>query len=67
MRFRHVIKRGNSYSFVGRIPKDLLHLFPAPTIWKPIKGIGTKNVRLLATVLEPEVQKIFPTLRTVWY
>jgi hypothetical protein len=64
MRLRHIIQRGNTFSFVCRVPKDLRHLFPTAVIWKPIKASGLKNVRLLAGVLEQRAQKLFLELRT---
>jgi hypothetical protein len=38
MRSYHLVKRGNRYHFVCRVPRDLLPLFPTPTIWKSLRA-----------------------------
>lgn len=64
MRSRHLIRRGNRYSFVCRIPSDLSPLFPQPTIWKSLKTDNEKDARLLASAEEYRAQQLFINLRT---
>jgi integrase len=64
MHSRHIIKRGNHYHFVCRVPQDLLHLFPNITLWKSLKAEDIKAARLLAGAEEYRTQQLFLKLRT---
>jgi len=60
----HLIKRGNKYHFVCRIPQDLLHHFPSSQISHSLKTDKNKDAAVLAASLEYQTQKLFTQLRT---
>lgn len=64
MYLRHLIRRGNRYIFVCRIPSDLSPLFPKPTIWKSLKTDNEKDAYLLASAEEYRTQQLFLQLRS---
>ena len=63
MRTKHLVKRGSRFLYRCRVPVDLLHHFPSPTIWKTLSTDNEKTARLSAAVLESKTQQIFLTLR----
>ncbi|MDD2900277.1 MAG: hypothetical protein PHI31_16400 [Desulfuromonadaceae bacterium] len=64
MRSYHVLKRGNRYHYVCRIPGDLSHFFPVATIYRSLKTSDRKVARLLAATLEHTTQGVFMKLRS---
>lgn len=64
MKYKHIVKRGNRYYFVCRIPHELLHHFPSAVIWKSLKTDNLKIACTLATALEYQTQKLFMQLRS---
>lgn len=64
MKSYHILKRGNRFNYVCRIPVDLLGYFPRKTIYRSLKSSDSKAARLLAASYEFEVQKVFMRLRT---
>jgi hypothetical protein len=65
MRNYHVIKRGNKYHYVCRVPSDLRHFFPVTTIYRSLRSSDLKVARLLATTQEHTTQGVFMRLRSV--
>ena len=64
MRSRHLSTSGNRFRFVVRVPRDIVHLFPTATIWKPVKAKDARTARLLADAWEYRTQQLFCQLRT---
>jgi len=64
MQTHHIVKRGNRYHYVCRIPADLLHHFPSPTIYKNLRTSEAKSARLLASAEEYRIQQLFLQLRS---
>jgi hypothetical protein len=64
MRSLHIIRRGNRYHYVCRIPADLQNLFPFPTIYKSLRTDDVKCARLLASTEEYRAQQLFLQLRS---
>ena len=61
---KHVVKRGNKYTFVCRVPSDLSHHFPKTTLWRSLKTANEKDARLLASAEEYRAQQLFMQLRS---
>src|SRR6185369_1048831 len=64
MQAKHVIKRGNSFHFVLRVPADLALHFPTGTISRSLKTKDKKQAAVLANATEYEAQRLFMRLRT---
>jgi len=64
MRPLHIIRRGNRYHYVCRIPADLQSLFPFPTIYKSLRTGDVKSARILASAEEYRIQQLFLQLRS---
>lgn len=64
MRSYHILKRGNRYQYVCRVPVDLLHYFPCKTIYRSLKTRDVKIARVLAVSLEHETQGLFMKIRS---
>lgn len=64
MRSRHLVTSGNRFRFVVRVPRDIVHLFPISTIWKPVQAKDARSARLIAGVWEYRAQRLFLQLRT---
>lgn len=64
MRSRHIIKRGNHFHYVCRVPQDPSHFFPCSTIWKSLKNGRHKNALLVAAAEEYRAQQLFLQLKT---
>lgn len=60
----HIVKRGDRYRYVRRVPTDLHEHFPSPTISKSLQTSDRKQARLLATAYEHQAQTLFTNLRT---
>lgn len=64
MRPLHIIRRGNRYHYVCRIPADLQSLFPFPSIYKSLRTGDVKSARILASAEEYRIQQLFLQLRS---
>lgn len=64
MRSYHILKRGNRYHYICRIPRDLRHYFPVSAIYRSLKTSDRKVARLLAATLEHTTQGVFMKLRS---
>jgi len=64
MRSYHVVKRGNRYHYVCRVPVDLICFFPISTIYRSLKTSDQKVARLLAASFEHRTQGVFMKLRS---
>ena len=62
--FYHLIKRGRTYYFRIRIPKDLLHYFSIPEVRKSLKTSNLPAAKILYSSLEEKYQKSFALLRS---
>lgn len=60
----HVIKRGNKYHYVSRVPADLLHLFPSSVISKSLHTSDRKHATLLGISYKYKAKQLFTQLRT---
>jgi hypothetical protein len=62
--FYHLIKRGRTYYFRLRIPKDPLHHFPIPEVRKSLKTSNLPAAKILHSSWEKKAQKSFALLRS---
>lgn len=64
MRQFHVVKRGNWFHFVCRVPSDLLGKLPKTVLWQSLKTADAKAARVLAAGIEQRTQQLFLQLRS---
>jgi integrase len=60
----YILKRGNIYNFVRRIPIDLQEHFPTKTLYRTLRTGDIREARLLAASYEYETERVFMRLRT---
>lgn len=60
----HLVKRGRTYYFRQRIPKDLTHHFPGTDIRKSLKTSNLAAAKILYFSWEDKFQKSFALLRS---
>lgn len=64
MRQFHIVKRGNWYHYVCRVPADLLSKVPKAVLWQSLKTADSKAARVLAAGIEQRTQQLFIQLRS---
>ena len=60
----HLVKRGRTYYFRLRIPKDLLHYFPIHEVRKSLKTSNLPAAKILYASWEDKFQKSLALLRS---
>lgn len=62
--FFHLIKRGRTYYFRQRIPKDLSVYFPVPEVRKSLKTQNLAAAKILHASWDDKFQKSFALIRS---